>query len=740
MKTILQVGLAAGLVLGAEVGTLTEKVAAAAETEPQQVVKPRVLLDNVRAVTLKRSTVFDSPRAASAVENEELRARPPRSVGEALRDEEGVFIQTPSYGFASPNLRGLGEGRVQVLIDGIRLNTTITSTLPGGITNLNLVDPYTVHSIEVVRGPGLAPFGEGGLGGTVYLRTLRPAPIAGSQIELTGGIRAIYSSPDQGISGSLSGGGRWNRFALETAFSARRFHNLTGGAQGGLQPLTGYGEGGLYLGAGADLGRGSLIFVYQGVRQYDGLRNERSQPNDLYSLPEVARDLTYARYDGDFEVRGRPVELSVTLYYQRQAETARRQQLLYDTMLHLQNHVDAFGLQAQARADLGRGGNLAAGIEGIFEWVDSLALRSSLHEGATAALTAAPGEARYPEGGRAQSLAVFLQDEVDLKRLFLGDESKTAGRLRALISARAGANFLHASADDRLQRLLGSLANAVIPERQQNTPTYGGSFHLRYEFYPGLAITTGGLLALRVPNLDDQTRLDFGRPALLLPQAAALRPESAYAAEVGIRSAYRRVDGAAYYAFTYLDNPLVVLPMSLGGLDCLSTQDGQNCNRFLTRANGPTAQLHSVEVNLRVYMFWGLSAFATVTYTYAKGEGGTPPIGRVPPVYGVAALEFSRPRTVFSFAQLIVRWAGPQRQVALEDKFDPTICLPSLPMDACRGTPGFVVLSLRSALRLSRQIYMTGVIDNITNDSYRFHGSGVDGPGVGVHVAVEANY
>jgi hypothetical protein len=61
-------------------------------------------------------------------------------------------------------------------------------------------------------------------------------------------------------------------------------------------------------------------------------------------------------------------------------------------------------------------------------------------------------------------------------------------------------------------------------------------------------------------------------------------------------------------------------------------------------------------------------------------------------------------------------------------------------MSTCNGTQGFFVLSLRSALRLSRQIYMTGVLDNITNDSYRFHGSAMDGPGFGAHVAIEASY
>lgn len=708
--------------------------------------KPRIQLDTIGSVTgsmsVQRSTVFDSPRATSTVETDELRARPPRSVGDALRDEEGVTILQSSYGFQNPSLRGLGEGRVQILVDGIRLNTTITSTLPGGTTNLNLVDPYTVRAIETVRGPGLATFGDGGLGGSIYLRTLRPMPIAGSSVELSAGARGIYSSPDQGLQGSIMGGGRWNRFAMETAFSFRRFRDLMGGSQGGTQPLTGYSEGGLYIGAGADLGRGTLVLVYQGVRQYDGTRSERSVSEDLYTLPEVARDLGYLRYEGDFELAGRPVEVAATMSYQRQEERAGRQQILLDRLLRYRSRVDVFGVQARARVDLGRAGSLGLGIDGAFEWVTSDTERSALHEGATAIPTdISAAEARYPGGGRAQTVALFLQDEIDLERLVRGQPGDRPGRLRALLAARGGANFLHIGSDDRLQRLLGSVMTEALPERQLNRPLYGGSLHLRYEFYPGVALSVGGLTGVRVPNLDDQARLDRGRPGMLIPTSTPLQPESAYSAEVGVRSAFRRLEGSAYYAFTYLDRPIITTPTTLGSSGCVSGLDGSGCELLLTRQNAPSAILHSVEGSVRVYMFWGLSALATVTYTYQPaGADGSPPIGRVPPVHGVAALEFSRPRTVFSFAQLMLRWAGPQRRLAAEDLFDSTICLPALPMGACNGTPGFLVLSLRSALRLSSQIHMTGTIENITNDSYRFHGSAIDGPGLGVHVAIEANY
>ena len=76
---------------------------------------------------------------------------------------------------------------------------------------------------------------------------------------------------------------------IPTAQVIRRFRDLVGGSQGGLQPLTGYNEGDLYIGAGADLGRGTLVVVFQGVRQYDGVRSERSTPNSPSSASRARR-------------------------------------------------------------------------------------------------------------------------------------------------------------------------------------------------------------------------------------------------------------------------------------------------------------------------------------------------------------------------------------------------------------------------------------------------------------------
>ena len=110
----------------------TAYAATADDADVPEEKKARSELEGVSAVTLKRATVFKSPRATSAVDHDELRVRPPRASGDAVSDEDGVFVQRSSYSFATPAIRGQGEGHVLVLVDGIRLNSTLTSTIAGG--------------------------------------------------------------------------------------------------------------------------------------------------------------------------------------------------------------------------------------------------------------------------------------------------------------------------------------------------------------------------------------------------------------------------------------------------------------------------------------------------------------------------------------------------------------------------------------------------------------------------------
>lgn len=753
-------GLRAGLGLWLAVDLGSAARAAAEEDKEKdkdrgtEDLRPRPLIDAVNVVSLRRTPVFDSPRATSAVERDELRERPPRTASDALADEDGVFVARPSQGRPWPVIRGLGGGHVLLLVDGVRLNNTITSTLPGGLVTPNLLDPYLLDAVEIVRGPGLSSYGSDGLGGTVQFRTRRPAPIAGSNIELNAGIRGAYSSYDQGLLGSVSGGGRWSRYALDTAFSVRRFGDLYGGGRAGTQPLTGYNEGGLYVGIGADLGAGTLVVVFQGQRQYDGASNERSQPGDLYTLTAVQRDLGYLRYDGNFELRGNTIDVSATASLHRMGEDTSRQQIALDRLTAMSNGVTVLGINANVRADLGRGGFLSTGIEGYFEWVRSTATVGQISSGLGGMMTMSPELVRYPAGSGAMSFAVFVQDELDLERVFTGAESARPGRLRALVGGRVGGNFLGIGEDSRMQRLAPEFAATAQGARQVQTAVWAGSVHVQYQPVSALGLFVGFSTGVRPANLDDNARLDLGRPGLIVPVTTALRPEAAYSGEAGLRVAHSRIEGGATYSITYLTDPLSVTPAVLNGHTCYPAED-RCTDRLLTRRNERSALIHAVEASARLNLLGGLAAYATVTYAHgdvqrlpAPGQPQQPgqpagavftdPLWRVPPLFGFGSLQLRRPRSLLSFAEIGVRWGLPQRRLSVQDQLDPTVCPPGQP--SCDGTPGFLVVTARGALRLSRRLHVTGTIENLANETYRLHGSGVASPGLGAYIAMEGNY
>lgn len=714
-------------------------------------IGPRTRYEAVVTATSYRTSVFDSPRASSVVDREELRGRPPRTAAEALVDEEGVFVQRTGWAGGSPIIRGLGGQQVLLLVDGIRLNNTTTRTGPNGL--LTLIDPYTIESAEVVRGPSSVLYGSDAVGGVVQVRTRRPSPIAGSEIDLNAGLRGSFASYDLSGQGSLSASGRWGRYALDTAFSLRRFGDLTGGSEAPYQPNTGYREGNLYLGGGVDLGKGTLVVVYQGTRQYDALRPDRSQPGDLRLLPEASRDLAYLRWTGSTEARGTTINISATASYQRLRELEERLQVGLDRIDRADNAVDVMGVQARADAELGRAGHVAGGVEGYFEWATSQAQRGSVSQGPGAPLGSRPDLQRYPSGSTAQSIAVFLQDEIDMLRLFRGvDGSSTSGpgRLRALIGLRGGGNFLGIGQDERLARLFPELGSAgVLAARLERFGTYAGSLHLRYEPLAGLALSGGFSTAYRAPNLADFARLGAEGLGFAVP-STDLRPELAYSAEGGIRAAFRKLEGAAFYAYTVINDVLAATPTEIGGQSCSRPGDNGSClERYYGRQNADQARLHAVEAMARLHILGGLSLLATVSYAYGTldraARGAAPseaarsePFYKVPPLNGVAAVQLRRPRSIFSFAELSLRWAGPQDRLGQADLDDPRVCVPGAPR--CEGTPGFAVLSMRGAARLSRLVYVTAAVENLTNTSYRFHGSGIDGPGLGANLSLEANY
>jgi len=69
-------------------------------------------------------SIFDDPRHATVIDQQQLQERAPTNMIEALEREVGVLMQRTGSGQASPFVRGLTGPQTVFLIDGIRVNNS----------------------------------------------------------------------------------------------------------------------------------------------------------------------------------------------------------------------------------------------------------------------------------------------------------------------------------------------------------------------------------------------------------------------------------------------------------------------------------------------------------------------------------------------------------------------------------------------------------------------------------------
>ena len=120
-----------------------------------------------------------------------------------------------------------------------------------------------------------------------------------------------------------------------------------------------------------------------------------------------------------------------------------------------------------------------------------------------------------------------------------------------------------------------------------------------------------------------------------------------------------------------------------------------------------------------------VSVFGNATYTKGTqfGDDGQQPLSKIPPLHGQFGARWRRGDGLF-FAEVMASWAAEQDRLSPADIADRRI--PE------GGTPGYFRVDVRGGVRLSDTLRGSLTLENLSNESYRVHGSGVDGAGFGV--------
>lgn len=662
--------------------------------------RPLELSPVVVTATRGERASFDVPNAVTIVDREDAERQSPRVLPDLLRGETGVFVQQTTPGQSAPIIRGLIGSSILMLVDGMRLNTAIFRSAPNQY--FALVDPYNVERIEVVRGAGSALYGSDAMGGVINVIT--PVPrLASEQWQLHGKALGQFSSADTSWVNRVSLEGGKSGVAIHGGFTYQNHNDLRGGGDIGIQRPSGYevyaGDGALFL----ERGNQDLFLSVQYLKQPQTPRFDELVPGFGQTQPSSAvfffepndRLFLHGRYrlrnplpfvDG--------LELHVAF---QEINDDRRNRDFGGTREDREQNRDALtGITLQLTSRWGQWMTFTYGGEIYLDEVNSSRVGRNINTGTTSTR-----QSRFADGSTLNSFSFYLQDEI---------------RVHPRLTAVLGGRFSHFDIDiPKADREVGA---------HLTTSDLTGSLGLLYHLTPQINLVTNVGRGFRVPNVFDLSTLGPRPGNRFNIPSPDLKPEQVITVDAGVKLNFPRFTGELF-GF-YADYRDKIEDVATGEV----TPEGR---QIVQSANLNKVTLYGVEAGGRFRLLDNVQLFGSLTFTWAEEEfldGKTVAADRIPPVNGQVGLLY-RPMPRL-WVEPFVRFAATQDRLSDRDRTDPRI--------NPEGTPGWVTANIRLGWEITERFRARFAVENIFDQPYREHGSGINAPGINAIVSLEARF
>ncbi len=701
-----------------------------------------------------------------------------------LRDSVSVIAQETTVGQGSPMLRSLTGYQTLIQIDWVRLNNSTFRSGPNQYTAT--VAPEMLERVEVLLGSSSMLYGSGAMGGVVSFFT-KEVPINPSQKTLAIHPRlfARYSTAVQEKLGRLEVSGNQGRFGFIVGGGVRSYGDIKPGAGYNLHyknrkfeivnempsgvKLYDYDEmsqlkkdeipdkwlidteGPLSWSAyNADakiaykLNNTSTVNVaYQMWLQPQTPRYDKIAPRefDEFFFEPQNRFLLYANYIVN-PVAGGINTFRLTASYHRQKEG--RNEVLLDATSRRQRYdtVNTIGLSAQAVSSVFPRQRLVGGAEFYLDTLQSRTIRTEL---TTRKEDINEDMGRFINGSQFWDASLYLQDEIRFHE-----------RMELILGGRA--TFYQTTA-------ALSIRDAAFDEYNVFDNSLTGSVGVVVGLTESLNFVSSFGTAFRAPSLNDTTAVEVTNEGITAP-SPDLRPETSWTVEGGLKAKHSYFSGSLTLFHSRVSGLVARKPVQ-------EVYEGQELSQLhkdlieqyagidvLVFDNVDEARFQGVELAGLVPIRPTLSIYGNVALLRGKvlKIGGRAPdskkpwearIRREPPLNGIIGVQWEPLHTRF-WASTFVRGAASQRRLNRSDirdqriqgstrapsevKFD----INGAAIDA--GTPGWWTLNLRGGFKLFEYTRLTLLLENLLNQRYRQHGSGVNAPGFNVSLSLDNRF
>ncbi|HEX5835147.1 MAG TPA: TonB-dependent receptor [Pyrinomonadaceae bacterium] len=691
------------------------QVASGETREVNVVLEVNPLEENV-TITAEAGLVADTRKVdtqVNLVPEREIFERAPEVVAQVVDEEPGVNLQRTSPSLSAVFVRGLTGRNVAIFVDGVRYTT---SAQRGGVgTFFSLIEPSSLETVEILRGPNSSQYGSDVHGGVINF--ISQAPRYGNvDREFHGKGSIFYTSPTNGFGGNtlLTYGTR--RYGLLLNMAGRRistlkpadgleyhaavtrFLGLPSDVFGTRLPDTGFTQYGTLLRANFNLDDNTQLLVsYARNHQDNGKRYDQllgGDGNNIADLRNLMTDTFYVRVfrqNLGFFDNG-----SFTFSYNGQREERVNQGGQGNpagAITNQRERTNVFGFNFYLDKRMGDRNTLLIGADVYRDTIKAPAFTTDPVTG-----NAVNSRPRVPNGARYLSYGFYAQDNFtaipDRLQINAAIRYSVASYVSRAANSAPGPNGLPLFPDDsaRFDAFSGRVGAVVTVVggfdiagkytrgfRAPNTTDLGilGLVGAGFEVDALTAVARGGFIGTTAGGDAVSTGVPVTR----------LDPESSDSFDLSFRYTSRRFT-AELTGFTtklgdvYFDQALVLPSGATGtflGSEQIIAQNAAGLvfvaaaptSPVLVRVNFDDARMNGVELNARARFTDQFSGTGNVTYvrSYSLLNGLPPNVeGGIPPVTAFVSLRY-QPRSRF-YIEGYSAMAGRQNRLSSLDLGD----------------------------------------------------------------------
>ncbi len=638
------------------------------------------LQEVVLTATRKSSNTLSLPYSISVLERKNLDNYQFRTTPEALMGTAGVFVQKTNHGGGSPFVRGLTGNQTLLLIDGIRFNNATFRYGPNQY--LNTIDQFTVDKIEVARGTGSVQYGSDALGGVVQILTKTPkfnnekkwlASVTGKaisqDIEYTGRADVQYQS---------------KKVAIIAGYTQRKFGDLVGGDTTGKQTPSGYTEQAFDAKLKWQAATNALVtLAHQYVQQNDVPLYHRVKLENFayYFFAPQKRQMSYAKLDVTTN-HALVSAINVTASLQNSLENRSYLRNGNANRFVEEDKVQTFGFTADITSTIFKNWTANSGIEYYHDKVQSIKQQITVATNATV-----NQRGLYPSNATSGNFSLYSLHHINIQKF------KVEAGLRY--------NSFAITIPDTTTTTL-KLGDVTV-----SPASLVGNLAVLYSIGSKQSVYASFSTGYRTPNIDDMGTLGLVDFRWEIP-AYTLKPEKTYNTEIGYK--YQGKSVTASVAVYYMHLADLITRVQVAGQQV----GGYN---VYTKENSQESYIKGFETNIAYRIVNNIIIISNMSYAFGQNLSRSEPMRRIPPFNGNLQINYQKNKWL---ASAEYQFASTQNRLAQGDKDDNRI--------PTGGTPSWQVLNLYGAYKTNSYAVRLG-LQNIFNQDYRTHGSGINGMG-----------